>query len=354
MFPYVRNNLKMRLSENSMNVSVIIPVYNAEKYICRVIESLKNQTLRAIEIILVDDGSTDGSPNVCDIFASQDARVRVIHAINNGVSTARNLGIMIAKGDYLMFCDADDVPDISIAEKLFNKATLEDADCVLCGFIKKKGTREEIAPINDNTSIYDKKKILHDLIMPMLVWGYAPEGKTVANVYGSVWRCLYRRSVLVNNGIRFYPSIKLGEDMLFNEQLLFSCNRVAFVSESLYVYNENEFSATHTNKSMMWEQYIELWKEAHSILIQNNVTENDICWHNYQLSRYATSAIVEGLCSQYIDGERQRIRDILSNKDLQHALNALPKDLRYREKIQTVMMKPSFAWLLWKYYQVVS
>ncbi len=115
-------------------VSVIVPVYKAEKYIHRCLGSLVNQTLHDIEIILVDDGSPDNSRKICDDYAAKDNRIKVIHKENGGVSSARNAGIKAATGEYSIHCDPDDWVELTAYEKLYNKAKETDADMVVCDY----------------------------------------------------------------------------------------------------------------------------------------------------------------------------------------------------------------------------
>ena len=109
-------------------ISVIVPVYNIGQYLESSIKSLINQTYRNIEIILVDDGSVDNSPAICDLYAEKDNRIKVIHQKNKGVSAARNAGMRVATGDYIGFCDGDDVPEVDMFEFLMNIAVKDNAE----------------------------------------------------------------------------------------------------------------------------------------------------------------------------------------------------------------------------------
>lgn len=115
-------------------VSIIVPVYNVEKYLVRCMESLLNQTLKEIEIILVDDGSPDNCPQMCDEYARRDSRVKVIHKSNAGLGYARNSGLDVAVGEYIAFVDSDDYVDTSMYATLWNEARASNADVVFCNF----------------------------------------------------------------------------------------------------------------------------------------------------------------------------------------------------------------------------
>ena len=117
---------------SNAKISIIVPVYNIEKYIEKSVESLVNQTYKNIEIILIDDGSTDSSPQICDKLKKEDTRIKVIHQPNKGVSAARNAGLDAACGDYIGFCDGDDIADKDMFEFLYNLAVSDNADIAMC------------------------------------------------------------------------------------------------------------------------------------------------------------------------------------------------------------------------------
>ena len=117
-------------------ISVIVPVYKTEEYLERCVNSILNQTYKDIELIIVDDGSPDKCPAICDTFAQMDERVKVIHKVNGGVSTARNAGLEIATGDYIAFVDSDDYIELDMYEKMISKAVEYDCDVVMCDCMK--------------------------------------------------------------------------------------------------------------------------------------------------------------------------------------------------------------------------
>jgi glycosyltransferase involved in cell wall biosynthesis len=119
-------------------ISIIVPIYNVEKYLDRCITSLRNQTLKNIEIILVDDGSPDNCPNLCDKYAQQDYRIKVIHQKNKGLGLARNAGIDIAQGKYIAFVDSDDYVSTKMYEQLYNESLKQDFDIIYCGVNSQK------------------------------------------------------------------------------------------------------------------------------------------------------------------------------------------------------------------------
>lgn len=337
-----------------MYISVIVPVYNTGVYLQNTLAALHSQTLESgIEFILIDDGSTDGSPAVCDRYAAEDGRFIVLHKKNAGVSAARNDGMRMARGRYLMFSDADDIPHPDMAEKLLEKAEETGADIVLSGFTRQKNGRPVDEPFPYEGSMQDRAEIMRRLVMPMAVWGYAPGGMAYKSIYGSVWRGLYKKELIEKHGIEFPLGIRLGEDMLFNMMAFLHAEETAFIGDCLYTYIENSASATHTGRGTLWARYKLLWDQAHDILLKEGASSGDIAWHNFQLCRYAISVIVEAVCPADMPAREKRayVKELLSDSELRAALSSLPGDIGGKDRMLTRMMKPSMAGVLLRYYR---
>lgn len=218
--------------ENEM-ISVIIPIYNVENYLERCIESIKRQTYQNLEIILVDDGSTDKSSEICEIQSSLDKRIKVIHQKNSGVSAARNRGIDIAMGDYLCFVDSDDFIHSELLETLYKISQREDADIVTCEY-QPFSQYEEIEEIQ----IMEFPKTKNASGREALNWLFDDKrlGVTV------VWNKLYKRKIF--SDIRF-PEGKIHEDQFTTYQLLYKAEKVSYVNLKLYYYLQRENSIMH-------------------------------------------------------------------------------------------------------------
>lgn len=202
-------------------VSIIVPVFNVKNYIKRCIESIINQTYSNIEIILVDDGSTDNSGNICDEYAKKDKRVKVIHKNNGGLSSSRNVGINISSGKYLCFIDSDDYIENDMIEYLYRGMKKYDVDIVSCGFsnIYTNGNKECIT-IPKEDIIYSKKEAL-DI---HLLSGYIDD---------ITCNKMFKKELYEN--IR-YPEGYLYEDMITTYKLIDKANKVALCPESKYNY----------------------------------------------------------------------------------------------------------------------
>ena len=146
-------------------VSIVVPIYNVEKYLKQCIESIINQTLQDIEIILVDDGSPDNCPQICDEYAKKDSRIKVVHKKNGGLSSARNAGIEVATGDFIGFVDSDDYIELDMYEKMYNIAKENHVDFVVSDYYKVSDKGKIITTIDMNEGIYDKNRIIKEIFI---------------------------------------------------------------------------------------------------------------------------------------------------------------------------------------------
>ena len=204
------------MEKNIIKVSVIIPVYNVEEYIEECVESVVNQTLKEIEIIIVNDGTLDNSMKKIERFLS-DKRIIVINKGNGGLSSARNAGLEIAKGEYISFVDSDDFIDEMLLEKLYKNAENNDiiiSDVVECNNITQE---KKLREIKNEIKKYNKGSYF---------WRYCGF---------SVWNKMYKRNFLIENNIKFIEGI-IFEDIPFNFYSLFLSNRVKYVEETYYYY----------------------------------------------------------------------------------------------------------------------
>lgn len=200
-------------------VSIVVPVYNAERYLCTSIHALQKQDYSNIEIILVDDGSKDASPSICDSFEKEDKRIRAIHKTNGGVSSARNAGIEAATGKYIMFVDSDDLCESNIVSRMVFLAEHWNVNFVICGFRTVNDIKSALNPIrHENTSelVYalSKSELMNSL-------GYMIMRRPTMF---APWNKLFDLEIIRKNNIKFIPTVSYGEDFLFNLEYLKYCN----------------------------------------------------------------------------------------------------------------------------------
>ena len=207
-------------------VSIIIPVYNVESYLDRCVDSVLKQSFQDIEILLIDDGSTDKSGLLCDRWAEKDNRVRVIHKVNEGVSAARNIGLDQANGDYIAFVDSDDFIDANMIETLYNTLQIKHADMCICGFVFVDEFGNPLAEENQSSPITDE-----------ILTGFEVIQKLAGDrgwFYHLAWNKLYRKDLF--SDIRFPKGIIYGEDAFIAHRLLGKCSIVACISDTYYYY----------------------------------------------------------------------------------------------------------------------
>lgn len=221
-------------------ISIIIPCYKVEKYLDRCVKSVVNQTLRDIEIILVDDCSPDGVPQLCDDWIQKDNRIKVIHKmVNQGLGFARNTGLEVAKGDYVAFVDADDYVEEDMYDKLYNEAIASDSDIVFCG-MKQERTQGNFVLVRD----FEEKKIFTKAELQELSIRYF-DPKVGRRLIMSVWHSIYRRSLI--SDIRFYSEREVcSEDLPFQVMAINKANSVSYIPDALYYYCFNTNSLSHS------------------------------------------------------------------------------------------------------------
>ncbi len=210
-------------------ISIIVPVYRTEQYLDRCIESIVSQTYKNLEIILVDDGSPDNCPQMCDEWAKKDNRIKVIHKENGGVASARNTGIENSTGEYIGFVDGDDYIEIDMYKTLIENLELSNAEISVCGY-----------HINDETDVNANIRDVSqfDALKKICMGDYK---------YGVLWNKLYKREVV--NGIKM-PSLKCCEDLLFNYYTFKNAKIIVECDSKLYHYMQNESSIVHGSFSI--------------------------------------------------------------------------------------------------------
>lgn len=214
-------------------VSIIVPVYNAEKYLEYTVQSILRQTYPHFELLLVNDGSTDTSATLCDGYAAQDSRVRAIHKANEGVSATRNRGLDEATGDFIVFVDADDLIQKRMLQKMIAAVTTYHTDLAICGFERfwpKWKNQFRISPYS--LVIFQSRMELASVY-----------NEPATNMFGvSIWAKMYRRSIIKENHIRFRLDTNYEEDCLFNLDYFRHVTTTAVLRDCFYLYRQQEQS----------------------------------------------------------------------------------------------------------------
>lgn len=217
-------------------VSVTVPVYNTSRYLRQCLNTLKEQTLKEIEFILVDDGSTDDSGRICEEYAADDSRFKVIHQENGGLAAARQTGLEAATGEYIIVCDSDDWTEPYMYEHLYSAAKDNDADMVLCGYF---------AEYPD-----DKQSVLKQTMFKELD-GFVDNFDLIRRGANCSWVKLIRKSLYVSTGVTYEQGINLSEDSLIHYKLMKSNPKVVQLRECLYHYRRQFGGQSYTNNIQM-------------------------------------------------------------------------------------------------------
>ena len=232
-------------------ISVIVPVYNCKKYLPSCLDSILNQSFSDLEIILVDDGSTDGCANICDDYATTDSRIHVVHQLNKGVSAARNSALALVTGDFVSFVDADDTLEPDMYELLISTITQYDADISHCGF--NRVLENKIRQIYGTQQIY-----IHDAdqALTCLIGGRL--------FTGSLWNKLYKAELIQD--VSFDETLKANEDILFNYEVFRKAKKIVFADYAKYNYmiRENESACFTTPRKKKLEDFVSVNKYIYS------------------------------------------------------------------------------------------
>lgn len=221
-------------------VTIVVPVYNVEKYLNRCIESLVNQTYRNLEIILVDDGSPDNCPIICDEWADKDCRIKVIHKTNAGLGMARNSGIDCASGKYIFFFDSDDYVDVTIVEKCVLSARKHDSDVVIYGrcevYEDGRCVPKEVASEKD---VFVKEEVINDLLPAMFTYDMG---------FGvSAWGKMFSLDTIRRFSLRFVSEREIiSEDAYFSLEYFSNISKALIINECLYFYYKREDSLSRS------------------------------------------------------------------------------------------------------------
>lgn len=297
------------MTDTRPDISVIVPVYNAEGYIHRCVDSLLQQTYSNFEIILVDDGSPDGSGAICDEYAQKDSRVKVIHKENGGVASARQLGIDNAKGEYTIHADPDDWVEPTMLEQLCNKAKATDADMVICDFwvdCEQQNIYRTQQPTSNSADA-----VLDDLLFNRM--------------HGALWNKLIKRDCYSKFKVSFVAGLNYCEDYLVCVKLLQRGIKVAYLNKAFYHYDQivNSNSITRNYTLKIYRQRVLFIDELKRVLnekysegiLKNEANVAMECLSYKVLTKKEFKAIYsknKWKLLKYINGYRSKIRFLLA------------------------------------------
>ena len=267
-------------------VSIIVPVYKAEKYLRRCVDSILAQTFRDWECILVDDGSPDGSGAICDDYAAKDPRITVIHKENGGVSSARNMALDKILGKWLTFVDSDDCLYPNALQRWVDVAEKNNLDLIQCHFNREY---KEGQVVNDETEVLS-----------------APQYADAENYLTCVWGTLFTTSIVKEHSLRFDENVRLGEDQIFLLNYMQYCSRIQRIGDVLYFYRDNDQSAVNNSNPEYEMASVSAFKELKS----NNPIAKKRC--DTMMFNWFMSLTV------FSDTPLQHINELFSNVEIEY------------------------------------
>ena len=309
-------------------ISVIIPIYNAEKYLDRCIQSVLSQTFKEIEIILVDDGSNDSSLQICQSYADMYADIKVIAQKNSGVSSARNAGIAKAKGEYVMFVDSDDYMLPEMCEIMVNAVKRKHADIVVCGTTETWGGLWAPQKEVDYYNLDSFKNAFIDHLTSELL--------------SPPWNKIYKRNLIK---VLFDTSISFGEDLIFNLRYLNNCQRISFITEAPF-YHEKANDQSLVNR-VYPSRLIEIEKVHSTVLEFYNGNDINIhCKYLRDVLVYSM-AIVKNV--NYSLREIRKYLDEWIHSSHLNYININKVSLKWNNKLLLGLLK----WRMWVIVKVI-
>lgn len=326
--------------------SIILPIYNVEAYLRRCIRSVLEQGFQDFELILVDDGSSDGSGALCDALAEGNDRLRVIHKPNGGLSSARNAGLEIARGQYIWFVDSDDWIEENALQRLYEVCTRDEPDVVKFNYTRVE-TESRVCCANVPAGQYSMEEVAQ-LRRNAMLWG----GKYVL----SACTHLYKRALLRDRAISFVSERQIGsEDYLFNLQILLHAQTVTVIEDALYNYEQRMGSLTQRYSQELPARYARLYDHLTAYYQQQGA----LCRYEKDLATFYVWHLMRGTCipNEYTQTRehtlaqgRRNIRRFLRSETFRCGIKKCEtKQLSKKQKLQFLALKyqlePVFYWL---------
>lgn len=294
-------------------ISIIVPVYNTEKYLVKCLESLIHQTFENIEIVCINDGSTDASLEILKNYESMDKRIRIIDQNNKGLSETRNVGVKNASANYVMFLDSDDWIDLNTCKIAYKTVTEYKADIVMWSYIREfetKSLSKKIFDKNDEFLVFEGKEAR--MIQRRMVGLIDTELKIPENIDALVtaWGKIYRKDIIIKNNVKFIDTKEIGtEDALFNLHVFGHAGKIVFINEYFNHYRkDNVQSLTSNYKESLYGQWENLFSYMESYIKENDL---DTTFQQALDNRIALSVVGLGLnIMQSKTSEINKVREI--------------------------------------------
>lgn len=339
----------LELGENL--VSIVIPVYNAELYVEQCISSILEQTFDNIEIIIVDDGSTDSSLEICRRIAYNRKNILVHHQENQGVSVARNEGMRLAKGEWICFIDPDDWIEREYVEQLLYTAIKENADICICDTYIDCPDKIIKKDHFNHSMIFEKRDEIDDLQLQLIAKIISANQPNSGELVGAPWGKIYRRSFLDENGLTYVVGLKRSQDCIFNLYAFQVANRIVYIKGCLYHYRHNDVSVC--NKFLpdivsIVKHYLD---ELNKFIIRNNKDERFIRAYNVKIVTSLYKCFFLSVFNERNGkGTAEQVataRELVKQQPFCNAIKEVKlADMSFSEKIFTICIKCRFFFII--------
>ncbi|UOE95442.1 glycosyltransferase [Alkalihalobacillus sp. LMS39] len=307
-------------------ISIIVPIFNVEKYIANCLDSLLNQSLKNIEIILVNDGSSDESGVIAEKYARTDDRIVVIHQKNKGISSARNSGLEIATGQYIGFVDPDDWIEESMYEKLYDVARKTDSSIVFCGFYEfyEDTSRkvEILYPFLSNVN-EGKSEVEREILLPVII------GK----VHAFTWNKIYKREELIAREIYSPEDLPLMQDIIYNMNVLANVSNVAYINEPLYYFRRHTTSNTMKFRPDIYETIMYIYQEK-VLYLERFKLMNETCLREVNI--WFVKQVLQVIIAEF------NKKNVTSNQEKMARLKTICYDEKTQEIVCNVKIRGNF------------
>ncbi|WP_211289573.1 putative glycosyltransferase EpsJ [Sporomusa silvacetica DSM 10669] len=327
-------------------ITIIVPVYKVEAYLHRCIDSILVQTFKDFQLILVNDGSPDQCPAICDAYEKKDNRIQVIHKKNGGLTSARLAGFRQAKGDYISFIDSDDYIAEDMIEKLYVSCRLHDSDLSMCGYYTVMSNNCIEYRLSYRKEIIEQEEINDNIVLPLLGKIFA---KDYINVPGFVWMRLFRAGIL---GEDCFVSERefFTEDDLLNLIIAARCKKISIVNEPLYYYWQNEQSLTNSYRKDAWNLLINRYYYCLDYVQKNSLSKEAKTRLHFNLFGSICYCIENAAKNSNSQLGINEIMNILNYAETGELLKSININLmRNGQKLLYIMCRCKMYWLLYWY-----
>lgn len=337
-----------------VKVSVIVPVYNSRKYLKECIESIINQDLEEIELILVNDGSTDNSLDICQKYAMKDSRIKIIDKPNGGVSSARNAGILAASGEYIGFVDSDDWIQSEMYSNMYKNIKETGSNICICNYIEESFGNSKPITLNIKKRILLKEDIINELVLNMI--GPKDLNSNSEPIMGNIWRLLFKKDFIKEYNLNFPINIHFMEDLLFCIKAFIKAKQITIDNGYYYYYRNNSNSASRSYINDIYTIQKNIFDIIENIIKGENLFDIAAERLNIRYVNLCIGSVINEVCKNNnikIKNKISTIKNICNDEKLNQILRGIStKGYTFRKKTVLFALKYKFSIYLYAYYKL--